>query len=205
MSPMSLTKSQLKSIELLQSGMAQKDVAQELGVTPKTLQRWAKIPEYLDSLNGVVSVPTTKAPEQTTKIVKQEPKNEIFETFVLVDREKLRQQQYEKLQTAQNAIMDDVEGGDLRAITTFVKLSESIRLLYGLNVKHDILDALEVLVKAKILPYAYLEKYKDFSSDHQRKIKNLGNEPPRKVIPLQTFNTIEEEINYYLSLTDDAI
>jgi predicted transcriptional regulator len=175
---MALTQNQIKSIELLLSGMAQNQVAKELGVTPKTLQRWAKISEYSDKLNGILKDATEQATKQATETVKQKTIDNIA---ALGDRDALRQEQYQKLQIAQNALMLQVEEGDCRAIAVYIKLSESIRLLYGLNVKNDILDAFEILVKAKVLPYKYLNKFQQYSYEYERKIKGIGDEPPDKI------------------------
>jgi hypothetical protein len=175
---MALTKNQIKSIELLLSGMAQNQVAQELGVTPKTLQRWAKIPEYSDRLNGTLVEPSEQATKQATQTVKRKT---IDDTVLLGDRDALRQEQYQKLQIAQNALMFQVEEGDCRAISVFIKLSESIRSLYGLNIKSDIINAFEILLKAEVLTYEQVRKFKSYSDEYQRKIKNIGNEPPEKI------------------------
>ena len=175
---MALTKNQIKSIELLLSGMAQNQVAQELGVTPKTLQRWAKIPEYSDRLNGTLMEPTEQATKQATQTVKQKT---IDNKVLLGDRDALRQEQCQKLQIAQNALMLQVEEGDCRAISVFIKLSESIRSLYGLNIKSDIINAFEILLKAEVLTYEQVRKFKNYSDEYQRKIKNIGNEPPEKI------------------------
>jgi len=172
---MALTKNQIKSIELLLSGMAQNQVAKEIGVTPKTLQRWAKIPEYSDRLNGILVEAREQGTKQTTETVKQKTTDDIL---LLGDRDTLRQEQYQKLQIAQNALMLQVEEGDCRAISLFIKLSESIRLLYGLNVKSDIINAFEILLKAEVLTYEQIRKFKSYSDEYHRKIKNIGNEPP---------------------------
>jgi transcriptional regulator with XRE-family HTH domain len=190
---MALTQNQIKSIELLLSGMAQNQVAQELGVTPKTLQRWAKIPEYGDKLNRILKDATEQATKQATETVKQKTIDNIA---ALGDRDALRQEQYKILVIAQNALMRDIEEGDHRAISVLIKLSESIRLLYGLNVKNDILSAFEVLVKAEILPYRYLNKFKEYSYQYEKKIKGIGEEPPNKISYSQSMpaDDIEREL-----------
>lgn len=181
MSLMALTKNQIKSIELLLSRMAQNQVAQELGVTPKTLQRWAKILEYSDRLNGTLVEAREQATKQATETVKQKTTDNKVLLVLFGDRDALRQEQCQKLQIAQNALMFQVEEGDCRAISVFIKLSESIRSLYGLNIKSDIINAFEILLKAKVLTYEQVRKFKNYSDEYQRKIKNIGNEPPEKI------------------------
>jgi transposase-like protein len=189
---MALTQNQIKSIELLLSGMAQKQVAQELGVTPKTLQRWVKIPEYSDKLNGILLEAREQATKQATQTVKQKTMDDMV---LLSDRDALRQEQYQKLQIAQNALMLQVEEGDCRAIAVLVKLSESIRFLYGLNVKSDILNAFEILLKAGVLNYEQARKFKNYSDEYQQKIKNIGSEPPPEKLSL----SIDDDLDRLLA------
>jgi len=173
MSPMALTENQIKSIELLLSGMPQKQVAKAIGVTPKTLQRWAKESEYQNKLNGVLAVAT----EQAIKKAIEKIETKTIEDMVLLgERDELRHEQYRKLQIAQNAIMSEVEQGNLRAISVFTKVSESIRLLYGLNVKGEVIDAIEVLLKAGILSHQQVKKLKNITSDMSRRLQNLNDE-----------------------------
>jgi len=54
---------------------------------------------------------------------------------------------------AENAILDRVQAGDLRAIAIFLKISERRSKLFGLDVSNiPLLDALQVLVNEKVLP-----------------------------------------------------
>jgi Homeodomain-like domain len=48
-----LTPKQLRCIELLSSEVPQKDIAKELGVSERTIQRWLKLDEFQDALEGV--------------------------------------------------------------------------------------------------------------------------------------------------------
>jgi len=187
---MSLTEKQIKSIELLLSGIPQKQVAQELGVNAKTLQRWSKIPEYNAKLNGILTVATEQATERATEVVKQKTLDDMV---LLGERDELRQEQYRRLEIAQNALMAEVERGDIRAITAFTKVSESIRALYGLDVKKDILDAFEIFLKAGILPYDVCNKYLSYCNEFHRKIKNLTNEPPPVWLDEIDFSTLTED------------
>jgi len=187
---MSLTEKQIKSIELLLSGMAQKQVAQELGVNVKTLQRWSKLPEYSDKLNGILTVATEQATQEATQIVKQKTLDDMV---LLGERDELRQEQYRRLEMAQNALMAEVERGDIRAITAFTKVSESIRALYGLDVKKDILDAFEIFVQAGILPYEVANKFLGYSREYYKKIKNLTKEPDPVTLDEADLSGLTEE------------
>jgi DNA-binding MarR family transcriptional regulator len=48
-----LTPKQLRCIELLASEVQQKDIAKELGISDRTIQRWLKLDEFKDALEGV--------------------------------------------------------------------------------------------------------------------------------------------------------
>jgi len=171
---MALTENQIKSIELLLSGMPQKQVAKAIGVTPKTLQRWAKESEYSNKLNGILTVATEQA---TQKAVEKIERKTIEDMVLLGEKDRLRHEQYRRLEIAQSAIMAEVEQGNLRAISVFTKLSESIRLLYGLNVKGEVWDAIEVLLEARLLTHDQVSKIKNITADVTRRLQNLDDEP----------------------------
>jgi len=173
MSPMALTENQIKSIELLLSGMPQKQVAKAIGVTPKTLQRWAKESEYSNKLNGILTVATEQA---TQKAIEKIEHKTIEDMVLLGERDRLRHEQYRRLEIAQSAIMPEVEQGNLRAISVFTKLSESIRSLYGLNVKGEVWDAIEVLLEARLLTHDQVSKIKNITADVTRRLQNLDDE-----------------------------
>lgn len=138
----SLTENQLKSIKLLLSGMPQNEVAQRLGVTPRTLQRWAKNPEYKAGL-GDSATQATEAIHTELEVVEE------FDFFA--ERKALRKAECELLNIAQNAIMKEVKAGNLRAIAILLKISERRSRLLALDVaNYPFLNALEILIEDKI-------------------------------------------------------
>lgn len=48
---MKLTSAQTKAMPLLVSGLQQKEVADQVGITPQTISTWMKDPEFVASLN----------------------------------------------------------------------------------------------------------------------------------------------------------
>jgi hypothetical protein len=200
---MSLTEQQLESIKLLSTGKLQKDVAQALGITPKTLQRWGKLTEYQEKLTestkkaSAITADSQESLQRGTIPAQPKTVEELLE-----DKARLRIDQFNSLKMAQNAILPQVEEGDLRAIAAFIKLSETITKLLDLYPKNDsIANAIEVLEKAKILPYQITWKYKEYERAHQQRLETLALEPKPK--PNPKVLTPEEEINWLSNEEED--
>ncbi len=50
---MNLNNQQLVAIRLLASGMRSKNTAEQVGVSPETISRWRKIPEFIAAMNEI--------------------------------------------------------------------------------------------------------------------------------------------------------
>jgi len=202
--PMSLSEQQLKSIKLLSTGKLQKEVAQALGITPKTLQRWGKLTEYQENLaESIKKASAITADSQESLQRGTIPAQHKTGEELLEDKARLRIDQFNSLKMAQNAILPQVEEGDLRAIAAFIKLSEAITKLLDLYPKNDsVALAIEVLEKARILPYQTTSKYKEYIREHQQKLETLALEPkPKPKVPISP--RPEEEINWLSSESED--
>ena len=60
-----MTPKQLKAIQLLANATPQKQVASELGLNPKTIERWLKIPEFKEAIANLQSKTLTKMVDKT--------------------------------------------------------------------------------------------------------------------------------------------
>jgi hypothetical protein len=151
---MALSEIQLKSIELLLSGKLQKDTAVELGVNPKTLQRWLKNPEYYAALNNLLipqatiekTLKTTEKPQTATK----KP----------ITRESARQNELQLLDGLQASLETILENdsNNLRVIDRLLKISQQRVELLGLKIKdYPVLGMLDVLTKEGLLPVQVAE------------------------------------------------
>lgn len=48
-----MTPKQIRCIELLACGTLQKDIAQELGISERSIQRWQALSEFKNALEGI--------------------------------------------------------------------------------------------------------------------------------------------------------
>lgn len=63
----SLTPQQLEALSLLSSGFTQAETAQKLGISVRTVQRWARIPEFAEALEDVKRKAAEKTVEATAE------------------------------------------------------------------------------------------------------------------------------------------
>ncbi|MBD2571367.1 hypothetical protein [Anabaena lutea] len=148
---MALSEIQNKSIEMLLQGTQQKDVAATLEVTPKTLQRWAKIPEYAARLNNDPIPQATQQATNTQYATEHKP----------LSRSAARDKELALLDTIQTNLENllDKNSGDLRIIDRLLKVSERRSRLLGLEVKNmAVLEAAEILMSEGVITprHAYI-------------------------------------------------
>ena len=146
--PLSLTPKQLQCVALLCTGMPQKDAAESLGISPKTIQRWQKAPEFLQALKSAqVHQPT---PQETTRVASEI----VRDTW---RRDKLRAKEVALLDKLQEKLMNSIEsdGCGYRETSLLIKISQERSRLLGLQVRSlSVLDAVEILLHEQILSSA---------------------------------------------------
>jgi len=146
-----LTPSQLKAAELLSEGRTQADVARQLGIATKTVERWKKKPEFQQA---VASPETRQEIERELKKQAELIGSGSLALAAITPKTKteMRLDELGKLNMAENAIMERVEAGDLRAIALFLKISERRCKLFGLDLSTiPVLDAVQVLVSERMI------------------------------------------------------
>jgi len=173
---MNLTEQQLKSIELLSSGMAQKDVAQAIGTTPRTLQRWSKLPEYREATKQAKS-------EKATIAIKQATDEKPASTPISVVQQPLtRDQTREQMRLAQNNILNELQltmipkalDGDIRAVNCLLKIMDYQSNLFGLKVSAiPILRAVEVLLMDHLIGVDHAQIISDSLAELERKMAKI--------------------------------
>lgn len=99
----------------------------------------------------------------------------------------LRQLELLRLDAAQSAIWEQVESGDLKAIATFLKISEQrckLLGLYGATSTEGIkeLNAISILVDSRWLPEDLLDAIAANISECSKKIKDIVNFQAKKGI-----------------------
>jgi len=107
--------------------MMQADVSQIVGVSVRTLQRWAKIPEYCQFLGG--------EPIEIVQPIQIKTEPLPYNPHELAGREEMRQAEWHLLNSTQSAIMSKIERGDLRAIAVLLKISERRCKLLRLDIQ----------------------------------------------------------------------
>ena len=149
---MSLSEKQIQCIALLATGMAQKDVAEALDTTPRTIQRWQREQDFMQALQA--SEAGQVASQQTAKLTTQIVSN------VWEGRDQLRQKELLLLSVLEDKLMNCLQGDapDYRAIDRLIKLSERRSKLLGLDIRnYPILDAVELLLKEQVASYRHAE------------------------------------------------
>lgn len=138
-----LTPKQSQCVALLLSGMRQKDVADSLGIAPKTIQRWHKLPEFAEALElgqGQVNISTSEILRDT-----------------LSQRDRLREKELALLDRMEEKLLSYIDSDGLGyriagLVQSVVKISERRSKLLGLDIRSmSILDAVELLLKEQIL------------------------------------------------------
>ncbi|WP_102180026.1 phBC6A51 family helix-turn-helix protein [Fischerella thermalis] len=145
----------IKAAVLLSSGFSQAKVAQELGISKRTLQRWQREPSFKSLTNSVASEVTNATIKATSEHLSEGGKP----LFTYEYRKTLILKECEYLDIALNAVLPRIqEDGDLRAIDRLLRISERRCKLLGLDMPNpDILNAAIVLTEAGVI--------KEFQSD----------------------------------------
>ena len=152
LSPMSLSKKQIQCVALLAAGMSQKDVADALDTTARTIQRWQKEQDFMQALQA--SEAGQVASQQISKVAIQ------VVSHVWRGRDQLRQKELSLLETLENKLMNCLQGNspDFRAIDRLIKVSERRSKLLGLDIRnYPILDAIELLLKEQVVSQKHAE------------------------------------------------
>jgi Bacterial regulatory proteins, luxR family len=147
---LSLTPKQLQCVGLLATGMSQKDAAESLDISSKTIQRWQKMPEFIQGLEASQIIQAT--PQQTAKVASEVVKG------IWNRREELRAKEVSLLDNLQERLMDSIEseGCNYRATNSLIKISERRSKLLGLEIRNlSVLDAIEILLHEQILSPTY--------------------------------------------------
>ncbi|BDA76606.1 hypothetical protein CAL7716_107720 (plasmid) [Calothrix sp. PCC 7716] len=149
-----LTEKQIRAAILLGQGRLQVEVAKELGVNVKTLQRWSKDPEFQKVKNNVgasVTEATIQEAAQETVKATTEAIIKSTTTFSFTDRVGLIDEEYRLLQLVTEVCERKlIEDSDLRAGHLLIKLSERKCRLLGLDFpRSDLSDALMVLASLR--------------------------------------------------------
>ena len=161
----------LKAAMMLSQGMKQSEVAQELGIAVRTLQRWQKEPDFKKSKSDVALSVVTTIKETSENIVQScQP------IFSYQDKIRLISEEYERLQIATNVCMNKLEqDNDLRACTILVKLSERKSKLLNLDIPpNDVSDALMTLSALGVLPDKVFDKVDDAITEMTDKLSEIS-------------------------------
>jgi transposase len=110
----------IKAAAMLASGLPPAKVAQALGVSLRTVNRWQREPAFADLKSDV----TAKVADQTIKATVQNLNQEAKPLFSYQSRKALILKECSHLDTALNAILPNVKEGDLGAIAALIKISE---------------------------------------------------------------------------------
>lgn len=126
--------------------MRQKDIADSLGISVKTIQRWQKMPAFVDALESL----QVQATATTSEIVKD----------TLSQRDHLRAKELALLDRMEAKLLSCIDSDELGyrivgVMQCLLKLSERRSKLLGLDIRSmSTLDAIQVLLQEEILSTA---------------------------------------------------
>lgn len=126
--------------------MLQKEAAEALGVTPRTIQRWQLSQEFSQALDAAQS--TQIASQATTQAATQIVRN------TLGRRDELRAKEVNLLDNLEQKLLTQIEsdGCGYRVVSLLIKISERRSKLLGLEIRNlSTLDAVEKLLQEDIL------------------------------------------------------
>lgn len=167
---MSLSEKQIQCIGLLSSGMAQKDVAQALDTTPRTIQRWQREQDFMQALQA--SEAGQVASQQTAKVATEIVSN------VWQGRDQLRQKELSLLKTLEDRLINCLQGDtpDFRAIDRLIKISERRAKLLGLDIRnYPILDAIELLLQEQVASQRHAEIVATNILNMEQQLRDITN------------------------------
>ncbi|MBD2731809.1 hypothetical protein H6G96_37440 [Nostoc sp. FACHB-892] len=142
----SLTPKQLQCIGLLASGMSQKDIAESLQMSTKSIQRWMKEPEFIYALES--SQVRQESPHKSAQVAAEVVRD------TLSRRDELRAKEVALLDNLQEKLFNSIEsdGCGYRVVSLLIKISERRSKLLGLEIRNlSTLDAVEKLLQEEIL------------------------------------------------------
>lgn len=130
------------------NGTSQTEIARELKVSPRTLRRWISEPDFNDARSNVAE----ELRAATVETVKQNLNDSATPVINYEQKKFFISQQCDQLDTAINAIMPLVKGGDLFAIDRLVKLCDRKSRLLGLDQKTvDVAVAVNTLAQFGVI------------------------------------------------------
>lgn len=138
----------IKAAVMLSGGCPQIKVAKELGVTPRTLQRWQKEPGFNDLKNDVACEILNTTMKATAEYLSQDVKP----LFSYQEKKNLILKECAHLDIALAVVLPMVQEGDLRAIDSLIRISERRCKLLALDQpRSNIVDAIAVLAQHGII------------------------------------------------------
>jgi transcriptional regulator with XRE-family HTH domain len=139
-----LTKKQLECVVMLSDGMRQAEVADALGITSRTVQRWQLLPEFSQALKAA------EAGQKASQVKVITATHAAKDT--LNRREEMRSRELELLDNLQAFLLEDLqENKNHRSIDRLIKISERRSKLLGLDIRnYPVLEALELLLSERI-------------------------------------------------------
>lgn len=162
----------IKAAVLLSSGFSQAKVAQELGISKRTLQRWQREPSFKTLTNSVASEVTNTTIKTTSEYLSEGSKP----LFSYEYRKTLILKECEYLDIALNAVLPRIqEDGDLRAIDRLLKISERRCKLLALDMpQFDVIGAVTVLTEAGVIKESQSESVHVILDEMTNKMSQIG-------------------------------
>jgi uncharacterized protein YjcR len=144
----SLSQKQLECVGFMSSGVSQRKIAETLNITPKTIQRWQKLPEFSQALRAAeIGQERSQEIAKVAAEVVQENKTH---------RDHLRDKELKILDKIQEnlEVLLSNDPGNLRAIDRLIRVSETRSKLLGLNVRtYAVMDAMELLLQEHVVTF----------------------------------------------------
>lgn len=138
----------IKAAVLLSAGFSQAKVAEELGISTRTLQRWQKESGFNSLKNNVASEVTNTTVRATAEHLSQD----VSPLLTCDERKRLVLRECSLLDLALDSVLPLVESGSLQAIDRLIRISERRCKLLALDQpRSNIIDAMAVLAQHGII------------------------------------------------------
>ena len=161
----------IKCAVLLASGLSQLEVAKQLGITARTVQRWMKQDGFDARKNDVAS----EVVYTTVKATAEHLSEGANPVFSYREKKNLIIKECEYLDLAMAAVLPMVAEGNLRAVDSLIRISQRRCQRLALDQpRSNIIDAMAVLAQHGVIQQMQYDSVNEIFDDAELKLTQLG-------------------------------
>jgi transposase-like protein len=161
----------IKAAVLIAAGLSQAKVAEELGISTRTLQRWIKEAGFDTLKNNVAS----EVVHTTVKATAEHLSEGTNPVFSYREKKNLVLKECEYLDLALATVLPMVAEGNLRAVDSLIRISQRRSELLALNQpRSSIVDAMAVLAQYGVIQPLQYNSVNEIFDEADLKLTQLG-------------------------------